>query len=402
MKPLSGAGASDEYVHTNPPYRVRFGAGAVERLAASLAACGGTRAMLLCGPAVLASPAQLVERAVAGSGGRINEVFSGVEPHVPMAVIDEARARFTDGGCDALVALGGSSSIDSMRAVAVTLATGRTVGELFASSGRRVFAYQGPRPEAAMIAVPTTFSSSEVTFGGAVTSPAGEKYVCAGPALFVDEIVLDPDAFASTPRDVLVTTGLCALNHALERSVSEGYQELAGAQLRTSTALLFANLPHLAHGPIEDGEALRACIVGAHLSTSMEIMSGRTHALAHVLGGRYRASHGALHGIFVPFVGYGKEIREDEVRLHRLRTFCEPLAQGQDVQGSRILGADDLRRLLGEFVGSLGAPTSLRELGIPQADLPEIAELAADDISAGSAERATTLDAFASLLDAAW
>jgi alcohol dehydrogenase class IV len=150
--------------------------------------------------------------------------------------------------------------------------------------------------------------------------------------------------------------------------------------------LLARSLPVLA----ADGastDALAEALLGAHLSTSVNVLGGIAHALTHQLGARYRVEHGILSGIVLP----------------PCAEFVQPAAPAGVARVAATLGTTDAAAELRSLVASLGLPGRLRDVGVPREELP----LVARDVLAGlsirhSARPVSSADEVAELLERCW
>ena len=370
------------FVHRYPPQRVHFGAGAAAGVAAMLAERGARRPLLLCG-------ANLAAGGVPERLG-VADVWDGVRPHAPVETVDAAAAAFRALGADALVSLGGGSAHDTMRAVALCAASGTPMLAHFArgSAFARLPPLDGVPP---LVAVPSTFSAAEATYGGG-TVHGGRKYVFTSESLYIGDIVLDPDVFATTPLDTLLASGLNALHHAIGRLFSRRRQPLADAQFLQALRLLPEALRRLRANGCEDRAALASAMLGAHSSESTNVLGGIGHAVAHVLGGRYGVSHGVAHGIAMP-------------RAMVFNAEADPAPAALACAALGLGGGDpvaELETFLLELIAGLGIPTRLRDIGVPEAEIGAIAADVLGDFSAAAAGREAGVAAVETLVRRAW
>lgn len=378
-----------EFVHRHPPgQHVHVRAGGAFALDAHLADHGARRALLLAGPRM---PGALIDAVVAGAGGRIVSSFRGVAPHAPLPTVDAAVARAREVQADGLVSLGGGSTHDTARAVALSLQTGLPFLDHFRGTSRsfiRHIAADDAR-DVPLVAVPSTLSAAETTFGGGVTHGA-RKLVFIGESLYVRSIVLDREVFDTTPLDVLLSTGMNALNHAVERLTSPARQPIADAGFLHALRLLMPGLEDLGAGPVAGrSTALEDCMLGAHLSSSTNVFGGVGHAIAHVLGGRYAVAHGVANGIVLP-------------HAVRLAARLEPASTATLETELGVASADGVADALTDFVERLRLPGRLRDVGIARGDLEGIGPEVLEDFSAAAARQGLTLGAVAGVLRAAW
>jgi alcohol dehydrogenase class IV len=181
-----------------------------------------------------------------------------------------------------------------------------------------------------------------------------------------------------------------ALNHATERLLSPRRQPIADAQFLHALRLLVPGLTRLAETGPGDHEALVACVFGAHLSDSTNVLGGIGHAIAHVLGGRYGVSHGVANGIVLPRALLDAAPRYPDA----IAAIAHTLGVADD--------AEELEGFLVELVAGLGLPSRLSQIGVPRGELPAIVADTLADFSAADAERGITASAVQALLERAY
>jgi maleylacetate reductase len=245
---------------------------------------------------------------------------------VPSERVEEAAAQ-AEGG---VIAIGGGSAIDLGKAVSATA-------------------------DVPLVSVPTTYAGAEWTTFYGVRDP-DRKMRGGGAGAHPRGIVYDPDLTLDLSRETTVGTAMNALAHCAEALYVKGHNEDADAHAIAGARLIAEWLPRVVDSP-RDREArtelLRgACHGGAALGGSGLALA---HAMAQAIGGRYGLPHGTLNGICLPpALRWNEQWAPAAVQQFRA-------AAGRDV----------------EELAALGGPTRLHELGVPEADLPELAESAA-------------------------
>ena len=236
-----------EIVEWRPPEGLRAviaGEGCVAaRLGGELAATGARTPMILCGQNLAASP--LLERTRAAAG-RAVPLWDGSLPHTPIEAVASGFAAARDAGADALIALGGSSTSDCAKAIAVLLASGaRSATELqpidwakmaapMADSGRRAMP---------LLVLPTTLSAAEFqTFFG--IRQDGRKQPYSERNLVRRTVFLDGELAAQTPAAVWTQTAIKLLDDMLYRyCTADGTDGAQDVVLEQCLGTLFADLP---------------------------------------------------------------------------------------------------------------------------------------------------------------
>jgi maleylacetate reductase len=245
---------------------------------------------------------------------------------VPSERIDEAAVQAKGG----VIAVGGGSAIDLGKAVSAAA-------------------------DVPLVSVPTTYAGAEWTTFYGVRDP-DRKMRGGGAGAHPRGIVYEPDLTLDLPRETTVGTAMNALAHCAEALYVEGHNEDADAHALAGARLIAEWLPRVVDSP-RDREArtelLRgACHGGAALGGSGLALA---HAMAQAIGGRYGLPHGTLNGICLPpALRWNEQWVPDAVQRFRA-------AAGRDV----------------EELAALGGLTRLRELGVPEDDLLELAESAA-------------------------
>ena len=265
------------------------------------------------------------------------------------------------GSADALVALGGGSSIDTAKAVS-------------AETGLPV------------VSVPTTYSGAEWTpFFGVRDQERRQRGGGAGATMA--GIVYEPELTLGLPCDVTVGTALNALAHCAEALYVEGHNAAADEHALEGARLISDWLPRV----VEDGgdrEAraglLRgACDAGAALAGSMLALG---HAMAQALGGRYGLPHGAMNALCLP---------------PALRFNAEVAPEAVSRFGAAVGSPDDPAGRV-EALARLGGFERLRDFGVPEAELADVAAAVVQRPGAKANPRPATPAEVEQLLRAIW
>jgi maleylacetate reductase len=259
-----------------------------------------------------------------------DRVFTGVRSHVPSDTVEAATAAAS--AADGLLAVGGGSAIDTAKAVSA--ATGLPV-----------------------VSVPTTYSGAEWTRSFGVRDEARGVKGGGGGARPV-AIVYEPELTLTLPSRKSGGTALNALAHCAEALYAAGRNEAADRDALAGARLISAALPRV----LDDGrnlEARRELLEGALHGGAALAAAGLAlaHAMAQALGGRYGAPHGALNAICLPPV---------------LR-FNAPAARDEIARFADAMGTADAAARVEELARSAGF-TGLRDLGVPEAELAEVAD----------------------------
>ncbi|MBN8629875.1 MAG: maleylacetate reductase [Rhodobacterales bacterium] len=312
------------------PGRIVFGAGSVAQLGAELAAAGRSRAMILTTP--FQKPAG--EALAASLPGQVAGVFAEAAMHTPVEVTERAMAAYADMGADCTVALGGGSTIGLGKAIAL-------------------------RNGAFQIVIATTYAGSEVTNILGETRD-GQKTTMRGPEVLPEVVIYDPELTLTLPVAMSVTSGLNAIAHAVEGLYAQDRNPVMSLIALEGIRALKEALPGIVAAPQDIGARGQA-LYGSWLCGTVLGTVGMAlhHKLCHTLGGSFDLPHAETHAVLVPHTAaYNETAAREE------------LAPAADLFGGR-LGPG-----LWEFAQSVGAPLTLRELGLKEADLDRAAEIA--------------------------
>jgi maleylacetate reductase len=312
-----------DFTYDQLPARIVFGPGkARTELADEIARLGGKRVLVIAST----RDADRIAALTAPLGTRVAATFTAVREHVPLPTAEAARAAATEARADALLAIGGGSTIGAAKAVALTA-------------------------RIPVVAVPTTYSGSEVTAVWGLTDN-GRKTTGIDPAVLPRVVVYDPELTATLPRDLTVASGFNALAHAVEAMWAPRRNPI-------STAVAEEAVGRLATGLHKDDPAELLC--GAWLGASAFAVagSGLHHKLCHVLGGTFDLPHARTHAIVLPHV----------------LAFNAPGAPDAVARVARALGADDAVTGLRALADEHGVPRGLRVLGMPEDAIEKAAAL---------------------------
>ena len=321
------------FTHDALPGRVVFGVGSVESLPGEVELLGASRVLMVHDVAVKDVADDLGERL----GSRLAGAFTDIQQHVPAEAVEagERAARSVDADC------------------AVTIGGGSTTGF------GKVIALKVGLP---LVAVPTTYAGSEMTPIYGITS-GGRKNTWRDLRVLPKVVIYDPALTASLPPFVTGPSGINALAHCVEALYGKGANPITSLMAEEGIRALARGIPGAVREPA-DLEARSDALYGAYLAGASLAVVGMAvhHRICHVLGGTFGLAHGDVNAVILP---------------HAAR-FNQKAASEALGRAARALGVDDAATGLFDFAQDVGAPTSLKQLGMREEDLAEAARLSAD------------------------
>jgi len=361
------------FQHITPPLRLFHGPESLGQLGRELDRMNCRRAVVVCGAWMAQGP--LFERVRSALADRCAGVFTDVLGHSPVASVEAAAELLRRVQADAVIAVGGGSSIVTARAATILAAEDKPARELCTTTGEdgqlkspRLLASKLPQ-----LVIPTTPTTAIVKAGSAVFDPElGKRLAMFDPKTRAQCVFIDPEMILSAPRELVASAGINTLAMAIEGLTSRASDPIADALLMQTLRLLGRHLPETAR---HDDPALRGDLVVAGVMCGQgtdHTAAGVTTVLGHAIGARYEKENGTVNAIVLP---------------HVLRFNAEAAAAGMG-KVAAALGlpesgsAAQVERTVAtvqSIFQELNVPSRLRDLGVPRADLPELAALAMGD-----------------------
>ena len=225
-------------------------------------------------------------------------IYDGVKPDPTTQVVDDGIALLRQSGCDSVLALGGGSSIDTAKVVALAAAN-----DCNAESCKGL--NQCKLPALPLFAIPTTAGTgSEGTFIAVVSdNVTHEKSGVVDVALIPRAAALDPELMRGLPPHITAATGMDALTHAIEAYIGTWGTPDTDFFAVAAVRLVFENLPEACR----NGDNLQAREAMAQASyygglAITNAMVGYVHAVSHNLGAKYGVPHGLGNAMVLPHI----------------------------------------------------------------------------------------------------
>lgn len=295
-------------------------------------------------------------------------LFAEVEPNPRSVTVERGAARVEEDGIDGIVAVGGGSSLDAGKAIALLAPNG---GEWADYGGTP----DADHPSLPTVCAPTTVGTgSEVTPGTVITDNERDvKVTTRAEELFADVALLDPALLESLPPRVTAATGMDSLTQAIEAYVNPEANPITDALALEAVRLIGRSLR-----PAVAGTDLEA-LAELQVATVMEGVAfhnaglGLVHGMSEPVSGAFHTGHGITNAVLLPVVlefnliacpdRYARLAEAVGVRTDGLST--------REAAGAFVDAIDEL----GDDVG---IPDGLEDLGVDREAIPELADEAVD------------------------
>lgn len=319
-----------EFVYNQNPIRVVFGVGAVARLHDELERLKVHR------PLFLATPGRRADagKASATLTGMTAAIHAEAVMHVPVETIAAATNAVKVHNADSIVAFGGGSALDTSKAVGLELAL-------------------------PVVAVATTYGGAEVTPSYGYTED-GIKKGRRDRKMLPKTVIYDPALTVSLPPHVSGPSGMNAIAHCVEGLYGRDANPVMSLLAAEGIRALARSLPVVVKEP-SNIEARSEALYGAWLAGTVLGSVGMAvhHNIAHVLGGSFHLVHADAHTVVLPHsAAFNREAAPEAMRIV-----------------AEALGAEDAARGIYDLEKKIGAPTSLKEIGMPEDQLDSAAKI---------------------------
>jgi len=377
-----------------PRTRVLFGPGTVSRTGALARELGATRVLLVTDPGIAAAGhADHVSRLLRDAGVAVS-CFDRVEENPSTRCVDACLETARRGAVDAVVGLGGGSSMDTAKGCNFLLTNGGRMRDYWGVG-------KATRPMLPLIAIPTTGGTGSECQSFALITDAEthQKMACGDPKAAARVALLDPELTVSQPPRVTACSGIDAIAHAVETAVTRRRTALSQLFSHEAFRLTVAGFPRVLAKP-DDLEARGWMLLGAAWAgTAIEnSMLGAAHSAANPLTAQFGITHGHAIALMLPAtVTFNAGDPDTAARYAALAAaggLCDP-GMGPEAGAARLAARlADLAR-----AGGLADPPGRRRL--PASSLPALADDAASQWTAQFNPRPVTPAHFTALYRAA-
>lgn len=301
--------------------------------------------------------------------------FLDVPQDASIEAVEAISKQATETGAEGLMAVGGGSVIDATKAANFTFSHGGDFIEDYSGAGTLT------EPLKPFVVIPTTAGTGSESTLVAIIYDAKNKVKLAfsDSYLLPDLAVLDPMMTKSLPPGLTASTGVDALTHAIESYVGIDTSPHSEALAVAAIELISKNLVRSTENG-DDLEARGAMLIASNMAgTSFShSMVGCVHSMAHATGGLFRVPHGIANAIFLPH-GMEYNFEECKERYAKLAYFMGEDVSGLSVDDAAKKAIEAVRNLTKKLNKASGIPINLKDAGVPEERLNEIAEGAVED-----------------------
>jgi alcohol dehydrogenase len=347
-----------------------FGRGSLKQIGQCSRRLGGDRVLLVTDAGIIAKGWIDEAQGYLKQEGLKPVVYDNVVTNPRSFQVEEGAVEYCRNECDVIVAIGGGSPMDTAKGIAILV-----------SNQGRIEDYVGcnliTQPIPPLICVPTTAGTGSDVSQFAIIADLEKKIkmTILSRAIMPDISLIDPRLLQTKPAELIASTGMDALTHAIEAFVSSMSWPLTDPHASHAIKLVFRHLTEAVTtrslDPLE-GMAIASLEAGAAFSNAI---LGAVHALAHPLGGIYDIHHGLANAILLPVV-LKKNLEHAPEKYALIAN-----AMGIDTRGKTpVQAAEQVPEKIESLIKALDIPTKLSQVGVRKEDIPILARDAAEDL----------------------
>jgi alcohol dehydrogenase len=378
-----------------PRTRIVFGADTVDRVGELARGLGARRVLVVTDSGIVtAGHVQRVERSLQAAGLGV-VVYDRVRENPTTKDVDQCVAVAKQAGIDAFVGLGGGSSMDTAKGCNFLLTNGGRMQDYWGVG-------KATRPMLPLLAIPTTAGTGSECQSAALIADdqTHQKMACLDPKVAARVAILDPVLTISQPPRVTACTGIDALAHAVETTVTKKRNPLSLMYSHEAFKLTVTSFERVLSQPLDLDARGRMLLGAAFAGTAIEnSMLGAAHSAANPLTAHFDIIHGQAVGMMLPHV-----VRFNSAEPAALRAYAE-LASAPEiacVSEGLETARDALVARLEALLNQAGMPRSLADCGVPRSMIPTLAQEAAQQWTAGFNPRKVSAEDFVRLYEAAF
>jgi aldehyde dehydrogenase (NAD+) len=355
----------------NCPTMVTAGHGSLSSIGKAVADLGGKRVLIITDAGV--SQAGLAETVRNALGDFCVGVYDKVSSDPDLETVDSATEAAREARADCIVSLGGGSVMDTAKGVCVILKNGGRAND-------HLNMLVLTEPQIPHIAIPTTSGTgSEVTSIAVLTSKtAGRKLFIVDTRIMPNVAILDPIFTLNLPHGLTVTTAMDAMTHAIESMTSTMSNPICDGMALQAIRLINENLPIVATNGKDEKARLNMQVAATMAGWAFTVAQvGLAHAMAHTVGSLHHVPHGAACGIIIPKV-MRYNVDHAAAKLAQVALALGVNTSVLSERESALAAADAVEALMKR----VDHPMRLRDVGVPQDNLPLCAFHAIADTAA--------------------
>ena len=334
--------------------QIQIDFGAINLLKAECERVGMSRPLIVTDAGVKA--AGILDKALAALPGVQVSVFDQTPSNPTEAAVRAAVAVYRQNGCDGLIALGGGSSIDCAKGVAIAATHEGPLKTYATIEGGSLKITERVAP---LIAVPTTAGTgSEVARGAILIVDDGRKLGFHSWFIVPKAAICDPELTLGLPPMLTAATGMDAIAHCMETFMAAPFNPPADGIALDGLARGWAHIERATHNG-QDREA-RLNMMSASMQGAMAFQKGLgcVHSLSHSLGGvNPRLHHGTLNAMFLPAVVTFNAAAESVQKDNRLNRMAQAMG---------LKSGSDIPDAIQDMNARLGLPTGLAAMGVTE------------------------------------
>ncbi|MGN8063305.1 iron-containing alcohol dehydrogenase [Ralstonia sp. 22111] len=369
---------------------VHLGFGTVNELKSECARVGIRRPMIVTDKGVAA--AGLAQRAIDATGGLPVTVFDETPSNPTEAMVLKATAQYKDAGCDGLIAIGGGSSIDLAKGIAIAATHPEPLTTYATIEGGSTKITEAAAP---LIAIPTTAGTgSEVARGAIIILEDGRKLGFHSWHLLPKSAICDAELTLGLPPALTAATGMDAIAHCIETFLAPAFNPPADGIALDGLERAWANIERATRDGADRDARLNMMSASMQGAMAFQKGLGCVHSLSHPLGGvkvdgKTGLHHGTLNAVVLPAVLRFNETAETAVRDNRYARMRRVM---------NLPAGADLAQAVHDLTARLGLPTGLRQMGVPEDALEHVVEGALLDHCHKTNPRIATADDYRRML----
>ncbi|MDY7507522.1 iron-containing alcohol dehydrogenase [Ralstonia wenshanensis] len=369
---------------------VHLGFGTVNELKSECARVGIRRPMIVTDKGVAA--AGLAQRAIDATGGLPVTVFDETPSNPTEAMVLKATAQYKDAGCDGLIAIGGGSSIDQAKGIAIAATHPEPLTTYATIEGGSTKITEAAAP---LIAIPTTAGTgSEVARGAIIILEDGRKLGFHSWHLLPKSAICDAELTLGLPPALTAATGMDAIAHCIETFLAPAFNPPADGIALDGLERAWANIERATRDGADRDARLNMMSASMQGAMAFQKGLGCVHSLSHPLGGvkvngKTGLHHGTLNAVVLPAVLRFNETAETVVRDNRYARMRRVM---------NLPAGADLAQAVHDLTARLGLPTGLRQMGVPEEALEHVVEGALLDHCHKTNPRIATADDYRRML----